>query len=94
MSDLQPADKCERRDLLTTVENSGQLALEENNVRLLEAISRSHRDRVKVVVTSLGCLARGVLREEGLCDFQEVVESAVAKSRNILKPRPLSWKER
>ena len=63
-----------RRDL-TSLGNSGQLALEETNVRL-KAVSKPYLNGEKVVAASLGFLARGVLHEEGLGDLREVVERA------------------
>jgi len=57
---LQPADKRECRDFLTTVVNLGELTLEEADVRR-EGVTLSHFDREKVVVVLLGFLAKGAL---------------------------------
>ena len=62
MCDLQLADECECHYLLTTVEDIGELVLEEIDIGF-ETVSRSHLNREEVV-TTLSFLASGVLCEE------------------------------
>jgi len=59
VSNLQPADECECRVILTVVGNFDQLALKVTYVGL-EAVALSHFDS-EVVVILFGLLARGVL---------------------------------
>jgi len=59
--DLQPVDECTCRDILTTVEDLSQLALEEVDVRF-EAITLSHLGGEEVMIVLLDLPARGVLR--------------------------------
>ena len=73
MRNLQPADECECRDILTIVGNFDQLALEVTYVGL-EAVALSHFDSEEVVVILFGLLARGVLSEERFGYLLEVVE--------------------
>jgi len=73
MSDLQSADKCEHRYLLTAIRDLDVLALKEINVGF-EAIVCPHFDREKVVVTPLSFLVSNILCEGGLGDFCEVVK--------------------
>ena len=54
---LQPADECKYRYILTAVENLGNLALEVVDVGL-EAVILLHFDYEKVVVVPLGILMR------------------------------------
>jgi len=75
VSDLQSADKRERRYLLTTIGDLGELALGEIDVGF-EAIFWAYFDRKEVVTTPLGFLASSILCEEGLSDLCEVVERA------------------
>ena len=75
MRNLQPADECACRYLLTTVGDLVELALEEIDVGF-EAISRPYLDREKVVTTPLGFLQSGILCEEGLGNLREAVERA------------------
>ena len=73
---LQPVDECECRDILTVVGNLGQLPLEVADVGL-EVIALPHFDSEKVVVISLGLLAKGVLGEINFGYLLEVVERMV-----------------
>jgi len=70
---LQPADECECRYILTAVENFGQLALEVTDIGL-EVVILPYFDREKVVVVLLGLLTRGILSEECIGYLLEVVE--------------------
>ena len=70
---LQSVNECECRDILTTVENFGQLALEETDVGL-ETVTLPHFVTEKVVVLLLGLLARDVLSEEHFGYLLKVVE--------------------
>ena len=72
MRNLHSANKCEYRDILTVVENFGQLALQVTDVGL-EAVALPHFDG-EVVIVPLGFQARDVLSEERLGYFLEVVE--------------------
>jgi len=54
---MQLADECECRDVLTAVGNLDQLALDVPDVGL-EAVTLPHFDGEKMVVVSLGFLAR------------------------------------
>ena len=74
MSDLQAADKRERR-YLTAIGDFGKLALEELDVGF-ESIPRPHFGREGVVATPLGFLTSSILCEEGLGDFYKVMERA------------------
>ena len=56
-------DECECKDVLTEVENFGQLALEVSEVGL-EAVALPHFDGKKVVVVLFGLPARGILSEK------------------------------
>ena len=55
--DLQPADECECRDVLTAVGDLSQLALEVTDVGF-EVVVLHHLDGEKMVVVPLGFLAR------------------------------------
>ena len=70
---LQSADECECRNILTAVGNFDQLALEVTNIGL-EAIALPHFDGKNVVVVLLDLSARGVLGEEHIDYLLEVVE--------------------
>ena len=63
MTNLQLADECECRDVLTTVGDLDQLALEVADVRF-EAITLPHLDGEEVMIVFLGLLAGCVLGEE------------------------------
>ena len=63
--DLQPADECEFRCLLTTAGDLGELALKEIDVGF-EVVSRPYLDGEEVVTTPLGFLVSGILCVEGL----------------------------
>ena len=56
VSDLQPADECERRDLFTAIRDFGKLALKDVDVRF-ETVSLPHLDEEEVMVILLGLLA-------------------------------------
>ena len=60
VSNLQPTDECERRDLFTAIRDFDKWALKEVDVRF-EAVSLPHLDREEMMVILLGLLARGVL---------------------------------
>ena len=75
VSDLQPADKRERRYLLTSIGDLDELALEEIDVEF-GAISWPLFDREEVVATPLGFLTSSILYEECLSDLCEVVKRA------------------
>jgi len=68
---MQPADKCESKNILVAVVYFAQLTMEIVNVRL-ETVGGSHLDREDVVVVLLELLA-GVLREEQLGEILEFV---------------------
>ena len=70
---LQPADECECRGILTAAGNFSQLALELNDVGL-EAVALPHFYVEDVVVVILGFLTRGVLGGECFDYLLEVVE--------------------
>ena len=63
VTDLQLADECECRDVLTTVVDLGQLALKVTDARF-EVVALPHLDGEKMVVVPLSLLARCVLVEE------------------------------
>ena len=69
---MQLADKYECRDIITAVENFGQLAFEVADV-VLEDVALSHFDGEKVVVL-FGLPTRGILSEECFSYLFEVVE--------------------
>ena len=73
MTDLQPADECECRDIFTAVENFSQLALKVDDVGL-EAITLPHFDGEKVVVILLDLLTGGILSEECLSYLFKIAE--------------------
>ena len=73
MRDLQSADLCECRGVLTAVGNFGEMALEEASVGF-EAITLPHFDKEEVLVVLLSLLTRGVLSEEYFNYLFEVVE--------------------
>ena len=64
VSGLQPADKYERRYLLTAIEDLGKLAMEEIDVGFC-TISWPHFDGEEMVGTPLGFLTSSILYEEG-----------------------------
>jgi len=70
---LQPADECECRGILTAAGNFSQLALELNDVGL-EVVTLPHFYVEDVVVVILGFLTRGVLGGECFDYLLEVVE--------------------
>jgi len=69
--DLQSADECECRDVLTG--DLGELALEVADARF-EAVALPHLNGEKVVVVLLSFSARCVLREERFGHLLEVME--------------------
>jgi len=71
--DLQPADECDCKDVLTAVGDLGQLALEVANVRF-KVVTLPHLDGEKVVVVPLSLPARCELGEEIFGHLFEVVE--------------------
>jgi len=70
---LQPADECEYRDILTTVENFDQLALRVADIGF-EVVNLSHFDSENVVVVLLDLPARGILGDERFGYLFEVVK--------------------
>ena len=70
---MQPVDECECKDILTVVGNFVQLALKIADVGL-ESITLPHLYGEDVMVVLLCLPMRGVLSEECLCYFLEVVE--------------------
>jgi len=73
VSDLQPTDECERRDLFTTIRDFGKLALKEVDVGF-EAVSLPHLNREEVMVILLDLLARGVSDKKCFSHLCKVVE--------------------
>jgi len=75
VSDLQSANKRERRYFLTILETVVSWFWKKIDVGF-EAISWPHFDGEEVVATPLDFLASSILCEEGLSDLCEVVERA------------------
>jgi len=73
VSNLQPVDECEGINFLRTVENFGELILEEIEVRL-EAVSLPLFNGEEVVVVPLSLMAGGILGGERFSHLSEVVE--------------------
>jgi len=71
--DLQPADKCECKDILTAIENLGKQVLEVPDVGF-EAINLPHLNREKVIVVLLDLLTKSILNEEHFSYLHEVVK--------------------
>ena len=71
--DLQPADECDCKDVLTTVEDLSQLALEVANVRF-KVVTLPHLDGENVVVVPLSLPARCILGEKRFGPLIEVAE--------------------
>ena len=82
MRNLQPADKCKCRNILTVVENLGELTLEEADV-LFETVAQPHHDGEEVMVVLLGLLTRGILSEEYFGYLLEVVKGAGWQRTNL-----------
>jgi len=78
VGDLQPANECECRDILTIVMYFGQLILEEANVHL-ETDGWSHMDGEEVVLLLLELPSEGVLGEEQLGKTLEIMDRAWRK---------------
>ena len=71
--DLQLADECKCKYILTAVGNFGQLDLEVANIRL-EVVTMSHLDREEVMIVLFGFSVGGVLGEKYFSYLLEVVE--------------------
>ena len=73
VSDLQPTDECERRDLFTTIRDFGKLALKEVDVGF-EAVFLPHLNGEEVMAILLDILVRGVSGKKCFSHLYKVVE--------------------
>ena len=73
VSNLQLANECEGGNFLPTVEDFGELILEEIEVRF-EVVSLPHFDREEVVIVPLNLLTGGVLVRKHFSRLREVVK--------------------
>ena len=81
MSNLQPVDECERRDIFTVIGHLGKLILEVADVRL-ETATVTHFDSDEAVVVLIGLSAGGILGDKCL-DYLLKVERM---QRQIVEP--------
>ena len=72
MRDLHPTNEHERGDVLTTVGDFGQLALEVADIRF-EIVALPYLDSEKIVIVSLSLPAGCILGEEQLGHLEAVV---------------------
>jgi len=75
VSNLQPTDECERRDLFTAIRDFDMWDLKEVDVEL-EDVSLPYLDGEEVMAILLVLLARGILGEECLGHLHEIVRRA------------------